>query len=555
MRHSSLLVLFSALAVTHALGADAYLERPPTDDVVYFLLPDRFANADKSNDRGGLKGDRLTTGFDPTSKAFYHGGDLAGVISQLDAVQALGATAIWLAPVFKNKPVQGPKGQESAGYHGYWVTDFTRVDPHLGDERTMHELVDAAHARGMKVYLDIIANHTADVISYRECPTRACPYRSRAEYPAKAYTPFIPRGEEHVKVPEWLNDTAYYHNRGNSTFAGESSEGGDFSGLDDLATENPRVLQGFIDIFGTWIDQYRIDGYRIDTARHVNPEFWQGFVPAMRARAAAKGIDNFYIFGEVATEGLDTAQLARYTRVAKLPAVLDFAFAYAVRVTTSGNAGTDVLARLFADDALYEGGEPTALKLPTFISNHDMGRFAWFVRVDRPQVSDDEVLKRVSLAHAMLMTLRGVPVIYYGDEQGYAGTGNDQDARQDMFPSQTPSYLADRRIDSIAPLLTELAKTRDAYKALRGGRQIVRNYSDKPGLFAVSRIDPVSGRELVIAFNTSMESLRTVMEVLAESKRFTSVHGDCAPAPREPKSYPLTLAPLAFVICAAGESE
>ena len=135
-----------------------------------------------ANDRGGLEGDRLTTGFDPTSKAFYHGGDLKGLTARLDYIQALGATAIWLAPVFKNKPVQGAPGHESAGYHGYWITDFTRVDPHLGDEAQLHAFVDAAHARGMKVYLDIITNHTADVIEYRECPT-PCPYRSRADYP------------------------------------------------------------------------------------------------------------------------------------------------------------------------------------------------------------------------------------------------------------------------------------------------------------------------------------------------------------------------------------
>jgi glycosidase len=88
-----------------------------------------------------------------------------------------------------------------------------------------------------------------------------------------------------VKNPAWLNDPIWYHNRGDSTFEGESANYGDFSGLDDLATENPRVLAGFIDIYGSWIDRFGIDGYRIDTAKHVNPQFWQSFVPAMQARA------------------------------------------------------------------------------------------------------------------------------------------------------------------------------------------------------------------------------------------------------------------------------
>ena len=606
------------LAAAEAVGAEAFRDRGPQEEVIYFLLPDRFANADAANDRGGLKGDRLVTGFDPTSKGFYHGGDLAGVLAQLDYIQSLGATAIWLAPVFKNKPVQGATGHESAGYHGYWVTDFTRVDPHFGDERQLHALVDAAHARGMKVYLDIIANHTADVIAYRECPARACPYRSRAEYPRKAYTPYIPRGEEHVKVPDWLNDTSYYHNRGDSTFAGESAELGDFSGLDDLATENPRVVQGFIEIFGAWIDRFRIDGYRIDTARHVNSEFWQAFIPAMQARAAANGTPHFYIFGEVATNSIDVAQLARYTRVAKFPAVLDFGFALAVRATVSANSGTDVLARLFADDALYEGGEQTARQLPTFIGNHDMGRFASFVRADRPQASDDEVLKRTTLAYAMLMTLRGVPVVYYGDEQGFVGTGGDQDARQDMFASRVPSYLADRRIgvgpndarpndaqpndarandagssdarrsgvdsqvasasptpgdarsgaagarsapaafDQQHPLyraIAQLAALRASNAAFRGGRQVVRNASDKPGLFAVSRFDPQSEREIVVAFNTGTTALSAFVEVNTNSQRFAPLHGECSSTTAEAGVYPVKIPPLNFIVCAAEARE
>jgi glycosidase len=589
------LVLMAFAGVANA--ADAVRDRAPTDEIIYFVLPDRFENGNPANDRGGVSGDRLQNGFDPTSKAFFHGGDLQGLTARLDYIQALGATAVWLTPVFKNKPVQGGPGQESAGYHGYWITDFTSIDPHLGDEAQMQAFVRAAHARGMKVYLDIIANHTADVIAYRECPTDKCPYRSRAEYPYSrhgglqgepindgftgnnfekltrpdfAYTPYLPAGEEHSKVPAWLNDPLLYHNRGNTTFEGESSQFGDFVGLDDLMTENPRVVQGMIEIYGGWIDRYAIDGFRIDTARHVNPEFWQAFVPAMLQRAAARGIPHFHIFGEVSTSDIDVALLARYTRVAKLPAVLDFAFANAVRATVAGNAGTDKLARLFADDALYEGGEQTALQLPTYVSNHDSGRFGFHVRAARPQASDEEVLKRVLLAHAMLLTLRGVPVVYYGDEQGFTGVGGDQDARQDMMKSRTPSYMADRRIGvglkpdlqptnnfnlehPIAQQIAKLSAVRRAQAALRSGRQVVRNYAESPGLFAVSRIDPTTGREIAIAFNTSLQPLSTVIEVDAGSRRFSALYGHCESEVSAPGSYRVVLAPLDFVVCAAGD--
>ncbi|MDE2220939.1 MAG: alpha-amylase, partial [Gammaproteobacteria bacterium] len=177
------LAIIGAGTARHAGAAGDYRSRPPQDEIIYFLLPDRFENGDPGNDRGGLSGDRLHTGYDPTHKGFYHGGDLKGLLSRLDYIQSLGATALWLGPIYQTKPVQGPPGEESAGYHGYWITDFTAVDPHFGTAADMRALVDAVHARGMKLYLDIIVNHTADVIRYRECPDNQCPYRSLADYP------------------------------------------------------------------------------------------------------------------------------------------------------------------------------------------------------------------------------------------------------------------------------------------------------------------------------------------------------------------------------------
>lgn len=598
--YGTLLLMNCAWGAGDASGVNGdFRERLPQDEVVYFLLPDRFENGDPANDRGGLSGGRLVTGFDPTSKAFYHGGDLKGLISRLDYIQSLGATAIWLGPIYKNQAVQGPAGHESAGYHGYWITDFTHVDPHFGTAGDLHAFIAAAHNRGVKVYLDIITNHTADIIRYRECPTSACPYRSHADYPYTrrggvagepinagflgddaahqtaenfarltrpdyAYTPYVPRGLEHLKVPEWLNDPIYYHNRGNSTFSGESSTFGDFFGLDDLMTENPRVVQGFIDIYGEWIERFGVDGFRIDTAKHVNPEFWQQFVPAMLARARAAGIPNFHIFGEVNTSKMDPALLAVHTRVDRLPAVLDFAFAAAVRESVAGNAGTEVLATLFEDDALYEGGAAAALQLPTFISNHDNGRFGYFVHQLRPGISDDEALRRVLLAHAMLFTLRGVPVVYYGDEQGFAGQGGDQDARQDMFESQVASYRSERPLgsaiaggshfDNHHPLyraIAGLAQLRSTQPALRRGQQMVRSSGPEPGLFAVSRIDPDNGREILIAFNTSLTAVSAQVLIESASRRFVALHGACQPDPQAPGSYHVAVAPLDYLVCAA----
>jgi glycosidase len=586
-----------ALGLFHSVSwaAPDFRARPPEDEVVYFVLPDRFENGDTTNDNGGLDGGRLTTGFDPTHKGFYHGGDLKGLTSRLDYIQGLGATAIWLGPIYKNKPVQGGPGHETAGYHGYWITDFTSVDPHFGKEADMRAFVEAAHARGMKVYLDIITNHTADVIQYRECVGVACPYRSKGDYPYSrkgglqgapinagfagdgvrtaanfaqltrddfAYTPFVPPAEANVKVPAWLNSTIYYHNRGNSDFWGESSLFGDFFGLDDLMTENPRVVQGFIDIYGEWIDRYGVDGFRIDTARHVNPEFWQSFAPAMLNRARTHGIPNFHIFGEVAAESVDVAQLARHTRVDKLPAVLDFGFARAIEKLIGGNEGTEVLARMYQDDGLYEGGAQAALRLPTFTGNHDFGRLAWIIRNARPGASDEELLKRVMLSNAMLFLLRGVPVVYYGDEQGFVGHGIDQDSRQDLFASKVASYndqplLGTGTTTAVAnfnpqhPLYAQiagLAKLRQSHPALRRGRQVVRAYGKTPGLFAVSRIGS-DGREIVVAFNTSMETAVAQIEVEPGSKVFRTLRGGCAARASAPGSFRVEVAPLNYAVC------
>ncbi|MBM0107194.1 hypothetical protein JM946_20860 [Steroidobacter sp. S1-65] len=596
-----LLTLGLLAFAAQAADSGDFRARLPQDEIVYFLLPDRFENGDPSNDRGGLRGDRLKTGFDPSHKGFYHGGDLKGLIARLDYIEQLGATAIWLGPIYKNKPVQGPPGNESAGYHGYWITDFTRVDPHFGTQKEMKAFVDAAHARGMKVYLDIITNHTADVISYRQCAASACVYRSPADYPYSraggtdgspinegflgervqteanfarlsrvdyAYDVFVRPHEAKVKVPEWLNDPVYYHNRGETTFSGESATMGDFVGLDDVMTEHPRVLQGFIDIYGKWIDEFGVDGFRIDTAKHVNPEFWQAFVPAMQARARARGIDNFHIFGEVFVSNADVAMLARHTRVDRLPSVLDFAFRATVIDTLTQGAGSDKLTTLFSSDVLYEGGEVTALQLPTFISNHDVGRFAHYARVNLPGVSDAEVLQRTMLAHAMMFLLRGVPVIYSGDEQGFAGDGTDQDAREDMFPSQVAVYndnvllgtqaaTAQSNFDRNHPLyrtIQELAALRKQHAALRQGKQIVRNYAEKPGLFAVSRIDPQTQREIVIAFNTSTQPLLANVEIDVRTRAFTSLKGACGPQPSAPGSYRVMIEPLSYVVCAAQDA-
>ena len=578
-----------------------FRDRLPSEEIVYFVLPDRFENGDPNNDLGGYEGDRLVTGYDPTAKGFFHGGDLKGLTSRLDYLEGLGVTAIWFAPIFHNKPVQGPAGDESAGYHGYWVTDFTRPDSHFGTYEEFKTFVDAAHARGMKVYMDIITNHTADVIRYEDGDATNYEYRSKGDYPystrggpdgprinegfmgdgdssaenfAKltdpnfAYIPVVPEAEKDVKVPAWLNDPIYYHNRGNSSFTGEDSRLGDFSGLDDLFTEHPRVRAGMIEIFSDWVRDTGIDGFRIDTARHVDPGFWQEFVPALEAVAAENGIPNFHMFGEVYKDIPQNGYIAEYTRRDKLPAVLDFAFQASMRELLGRDQGTVVLAHMFDGDVLYEGGEEAARGLPTFLGNHDMGRFSTLIKADKPDISQEELLQRVMLGHAMMLTLRGSPVIYYGDEQGFVGDGVDQLARENMFPSKTAVYndndligtdatTADSNFDTAHPLyrlIAEFSAIRKAHPAFTRGRQEVRHYEQEAGIFAASRFDPGDGAEYLAVFNTTAAPRSANVLVGYDARAFETLAGSCPAAPKAPGSAPFTLPAFGWAVCKVSET-
>ncbi|MBF8185088.1 pullulanase-type alpha-1,6-glucosidase [Nonomuraea sp. K274] len=521
-------------------------------------MSDRFANGDPRNDRGGRSGDRLTTGFDPADKGFYQGGDLAGLLKRLDYIRGLGTTALWITPVFANRPVQGEGADASAGYHGYWITDFTRIDPHLGTNAQMKTLVKEAHKRGLKVFFDIITNHTADVIEYAE-GTRA--YRPKGAYPyvdasgvpfddrdhasgdtfpevtAESF-PYTPRAPAKAKTPKWLNDPAMYHNRGDSTFAGESAEYGDFSGLDDLWTERPEVVDGMIDIYRTWVRDTGIDGFRIDTAKHVNMEFWERFSPALRDYAARRGNTGFFTFGEVYSA--DPAFTSRYSTRGGMGATLDFPFQEAARSFSGGGADAGRLAALYAADDHHTDADSSAANLPTFLGNHDMGRIGHFLAQDNPGAGDAELLRRDLLAHELMYLTRGQPVVYYGDEQGFTGGGGDKDARQSMFASKTADYLDDDLIGTDAthagdnhtpshPLyrgIAALAGLRDAHPALADGAQVER--LAQGGVYAFSRIGANEQIEYVVAVNNAETAANVAIPTYSPGMTFTPVYGQGA---------------------------
>ncbi|MFC5288114.1 pullulanase-type alpha-1,6-glucosidase [Actinokineospora guangxiensis] len=540
-----------------ALARDA-LRGDLSGERFYFVMPDRFANGDRANDRGGSPSrDRLVHGFDPADKSFYHGGDLKGLRQKLGYLDGMGVTAIWMTPMFANRWVQGEGADVSAGYHGYWTTDFTRFDPHFGTTQDMKALIADAHRLGVKVFFDIVANHTADVIDYAEkkydyIGTGAQPYldaegnpvdiaaaAGRPDFPeldpatSFPYTPvFDNDADRTVKVPSWLNDPVLYHNRGDSTFSGESTEYGDFVGLDDLMTEHPVVVEGMKDIFTSWIDTLDIDGYRVDTVKHVNMEFWQALAPHVKRYAASKGNKDFFVFGEVFSS--DTSLTSSYTTTGQMQSTLDFPFQSGALSFLSGK-GAERLGEVLVEDDRYTDADSNANSLPTFLGNHDMGRIAWQIRQERPGITDAELLERLRLGNALMYFWRGNPVVYYGDEQGMAGGGGDKLARQSMFASKTPEFAGETFVgagrtgaqDNFRPQhplykqLASLADFVDRDTVWRTGNQVLRVADGD--LIAFSRIDRKDLQEFVVVANSGTEAKSVDVPVAARNLRYDTV--------------------------------
>jgi alpha-amylase len=556
-----------ALAVGPPSGATlAALAQPGQDsslasERIYFVLTDRYANGDPSNDTGGVPGTRNVNGFDPSSPAWWHGGDFKGLtggctdpVHGLERIKNLGFNAIWITPAVVNQVSQG----DSGGYHGYWGLDFTRVDPHLGSDQDFANFVDCAHSLGMKVILDVVVNHTGDLIQYTSgsaystAPYRDCHgkvfnparYVGGSTFPCLSVKtmpkiPFVFQGLANAKKPAWLNDLTNYHDRGDVDFSSCSQacyEQGDVFGLDDLFTEKPAVVNGLVQIYSAWITKYKLDGFRVDTARHLNAGFWRLWVPKMLAAARSVGVNDFQIFGEVPIT--DTVEQSTYVRDRGLPSVLDFPFQDAATGYASGSSSALAMLHRLQDDDYYrlpDGADPTP---PTFLGNHDEGRAALQISQQGGGLSGTPLLQRTMLGYDLLYLLRGAPVVYYGDEVGMIGTGGDQAARQDMFPTQVQDWQTQPRIGSppigtgssfdvtTNPIELELAKLgalRESNPALSTGWTIVR--VAKGGLLAVSRIDPAAKREYLALFNNGGTPASATVTTSTPSSTWTPLYG------------------------------
>ena len=500
MKRKIILALFVAVFLSlSAISFGANVSSPKvglSQDLIYFVMPDRYKDGDKTNNDNG--------GFNTSLTAFYHGGDLKGLTGTCEVgddglarIKSLGFTAVWLTPVVTQQEAIGA----GSGYHGYWGVDFLNVDPHLGTNADMHGFSKCAKKLGLKVILDVVTNHTGDVIKYL------------------GKSPYIPTESKKLKNPGWLNDLNNYHNVGDVSSCwgnGNCTKLGDFYGLDDLATEKPVVYKGWADVYAQWISKYGVSGFRVDTARHVDDKFFKNWSPLIKAAATKANIKDFTIFGEVFD--YSTFNLMTYVRQNKIETLLDFPFQAKATEYASGYSNAQTLTALFENDDYYTSPQSSASNLVTFLGNHDVGRVGYIIANKRLQPAD-QLLPRTNLANALMYFSRGIPVVYYGDEVGMTGSnsGKDQFARQDMFKTDIELWKNEVRVGglpigngdafsvtSLSPVanyLIKLAEIRKGNPALANG-QMLERYS-RNALYVISKKDVVENREYLVAFNNS----------------------------------------------------
>ena len=500
MKRKGLLALIVSVFLSLSTISFGASSNPPkvglSQDLIYFVMPDRYKDGDtKNNDNGG---------FNTSLTAFWHGGDLKGLTGTcepgddgLARIKSLGFTAVWLTPVVTQQEAIG----NGSGYHGYWGVDFLNVDPHLGTNADMAAFSNCAKKLGLKIILDVVTNHTGDVIKY---------------YGNSAY---IPADSKNVKNPAWLNTLSNYHNvgdMGSCWGVGNCTKLGDFYGLDDLATEKPIVYKGWADVYGKWLTKYGISGFRVDTARHVDDNFFKNWSPLVQATAKKTGINDFTIFGEAFE--YNPFNLMTYVRRNKIQTVLDFPFQAKATEYASGYSNAPALTALFENDDYYTSAQSSASNLVTFLGNHDVGRAGYIIANKRLQPTE-QLVPRTNLANALMYFSRGIPVVYYGDEVGMTGSssGKDQFARQDMFPTAIELWKNETRIGGspigngdafkataqspIANYLIQLAEIRKNNPALANGPMLER-YS-KNAVYVISKKDVVDNKEYIVAFNNS----------------------------------------------------
>lgn len=502
---------------------------------IYFIMLDRF-NRDDGQPPKNMPYDAPFGGF--------QGGTYNGVRAQLKYIKELGAGAIWLSPVLKNRQT------DPGSYHGYGIQDFLQPEPRFASapdkaDEELRALVDEAHALGLYVIFDIVLNHAGDVFGYKDIGSEA-PYREQ-EYdiewrdetgrarPDWSDIKNVPEGQRHpdgLVWPEELQRNAFFRCKG---MGGEQE--GDFCSLKEFVTDFPEqykedsenkehvyesvilfpVRNHLITAYQHAIARYDADGFRIDTLKYIERDFARTFGNAMREYALSIGKKNFFTFGEVYDSEEKIAPfIGRNTNdadgIVGVDAALDFPLFYRLPWVAKGfNPPSDVVdvfqRRKEVEREIMSSHGEAGKYFVTFLDNHDMRQRIRWADSDAPGAFDQQVV----LAVALLFGLQGIPCLYYGTEQALCGHGNsDWCVREALWGKSGGGFDRSHRFYKA---IQELSRIRAEQPALRYGRLYFRQLSGDgihfgispfaPGVLAFSRI--LNDQEVLVLVNTSTQ--------------------------------------------------
>jgi glycosidase len=483
-----------------------------SDDVLYLIMPDRFANDDRTNDEPA----EFPGSHDRAKPRSWHGGDLRGIRDHLLYLKELGVTTLWLTPVVKNGSEQD--------YHGYGAVDLYAVDPHLGSLADYKELASDLHRQRMKLFFDAVPNHVGPRHPWVAKPPLPDWFHGNAQNHLESYSPvknsFYGQSNSAAIANDPFETLADPH--GTPAMRRNLTDGWFFGMLPDLNTENPVVAKYLLQNSIWWIESAGLDGLRVDTFPYVSRSFWEQWHAGLRriypnlttigeVFHPDPAVTSFFVGGRKGWDGID----------AGVSTVFDYPLYFAIRDILLHGAPAGRIANILRQDALY----PHPDWLVPFFANHDVSRFA-----SEYSSSPEKLL----CAFGLVLTLRGIPQLFYGDEIGMPG-GSDPDNRRD-FPGGWPGDARNAFTENgrtpeqqkIFMAVQNLLQLRGTHAALRTGK-LFHVFSDDDSYIFVRQ----SGDErLLIVFNNSPKgrtlTLPQSYSPLAERLRATLLYGNAS---------------------------
>lgn len=456
--------------------------------VIYFAVTDRFFDGDASNNDAYGVGD-YNTGEKGGSS--YHGGDFAGLNQKLDYLKDLGVNTIWITPIVENiTEDQHDNKTDTAtyGYHGYWASDFTKLNKHLGTEQQFKALLDAAHSKGMKIMVDVVLNH--------------------AGYGTEKYFNSILTDADGNSI-SMIRDS-------NNTISGDDKYDS-LSDLPDFVTENKAVTDQLVTWQTEWMSKYSIDYYRVDTVKHVETTTWEAFKNSL-----TKVNPDFKMIGEYSGAGY--ANNAGELGTGSMDALLDFDFNdFAQKFVTGDISGVESSLQK------RNGAINNTATMGSFLSSHDEDTLQYKL-VNESKISEEEAYNLMKVAATLQITAKGQPVLYYGEEIGQGGANNWplQTNRRDFDWTELEKQKADS--NSIYNHYKTMLAIRNAYTDVfaRGNRSTAA-VSDADGYEVISR--SYGNSTLYVGMNVKeaekevvipvAESAGTVLKNLYDGKTYT----------------------------------